>query len=50
MLFETDVLVVVNGDLVLGAEQARSGESRHRALGTHDETLTATGEPARESA
>jgi len=26
VLFETDVLVVVNGDLVLGAEQARCGE------------------------
>src|SRR5437762_6303649 len=26
MLFETDVLVVVNGDLVLGAEQARCSE------------------------
>ena len=26
VLFETDVLVVVNGDLMLGAEQARCGE------------------------
>jgi len=29
MLFETDVLVVVNGDLVLGAKEAGGGERRH---------------------
>jgi len=50
VLFQADVLVVVNGDLVLGAEQARGGERRHRALGCHDETLAATGEPAGKSA
>jgi hypothetical protein len=46
MLFEFDVLVVVNGDLMLGAEKAGRGERWHRALGADDETLAASGEPA----
>jgi hypothetical protein len=50
VLFQADVLVVVNGDLVLGAEQTRGGKRGHRPLGRHDETLAATGEPAGKSA
>jgi len=50
VLFQADVLVVMNGDLVLRPEQARGGERRHRTLGRDDETLTAPGEPAGESA
>jgi hypothetical protein len=46
VLLETDVLVVMNGDLMLGAEEACGGECRHRALGAHHETLAASGEPA----
>jgi hypothetical protein len=50
VLFETDVLVVVNRDLVLCAEQARGGERGHRTLGTNNETLTTPNEPARKAA
>jgi hypothetical protein len=50
MLFKTDVLVVVNVDLVLCAEQARGGERWHRTLGSDHETLAAPDEPAGESA
>ena len=46
VLFELDVLVVVNGDFMLGAEKACGGESRHRALRAHHETLAASGVPA----
>jgi hypothetical protein len=49
MLLELDVLVVVDGDLMLRAEKACRGERRHRALRRHHETLTASGEPARET-
>jgi hypothetical protein len=49
MLFETDVLVVMDGDLVLGAEEARGGERRHRTLRAHHETLAAADEPAGKS-
>jgi len=49
MLFETDVLVVVNGHLVLSAEQARSGKRRHRTLGRYHEALAAPDKPAGES-
>jgi hypothetical protein len=44
MLLETDVLVVVDGDLVFGAEEAGGGERRHRALRRHHETLAASDE------
>ena len=50
LFFETDVLVVVNGDLVLRAEQACGGERGHRTLGTHHETFTASDEPTRKAA
>jgi hypothetical protein len=50
VFFKTDVLVVVNGDLVLRPEQACGGERRHRTLGTHHETFTASDEPARKAA
>ena len=46
MLLETDVLVVVDRDLVLGTEEAGRGECRHRALCAHHETLAASDEPA----
>jgi hypothetical protein len=46
VLLELDVLVVMDGDLVLSAKKACSGERRHRALRAHHETLAATGEPA----
>ena len=49
VLLETDVLVVVDGDLMLGAEEACGGERRHRALRAHHETLAASGEPAGET-
>ena len=49
MLLELDVLVVVDGDLMLGAEEACGGECRHRALRGHHETLAASNEPARKS-
>jgi hypothetical protein len=48
VLFETDVLVIVNSDLVLGTKEARGGERRHRALGTDDKTLAAPRESAGE--
>jgi hypothetical protein len=50
MLLQTDMTVVVDRDLVLGAEKTRGSERLHRALGTHHETLSASGEPAGESA
>jgi hypothetical protein len=50
MLLETDVLVVVDRDLVLGSEEAGRGECRHRALGAHHETLAASDEATRETA
>jgi hypothetical protein len=49
MLLEPDVLVVVNGDLMLGTEKARGGQRWHRALNTHHETLAASDEPAGKS-
>jgi hypothetical protein len=49
VFLETDVLVVVDGDLMLGAEKACGRESRHRALRGHHETLAAPGEPAGET-
>jgi hypothetical protein len=49
MLLETDVLVVVDGDLVFGAEEAGGGERRHRALRGHHETLAASDESAGKS-
>ena len=49
VLLELDVLVVMDGDLVLGTEEARGGQCRHRALGGHHETLAASDESARES-
>jgi hypothetical protein len=49
VLFETDVLVVVDGDLMLGAEKAGRGEGWHRTLSGHDETLATSGEPAGET-
>jgi len=49
VLLETDVLVVMDGDLVLRAEEARGGERRHRTLGAHHKTLAASGEPAGET-
>jgi hypothetical protein len=49
VLLETDVLVVVDGDLMLGAEEARGGERGHRALRGHHETLAASDEPAGET-
>jgi hypothetical protein len=50
VLFEANVAVVVNGDFVFGAEKTRRRKRGHRALGTHHETLSTTGKPARESA
>jgi hypothetical protein len=49
VLFELDVLVVVDGDLVLCAEEAGRGECRHRTLRAHDEAFAASGEPAGET-
>jgi hypothetical protein len=49
VLFELDVLVVMDGDLVLCSEEAGCGECRHRTLGTYDEALAASGEPAGET-
>ena len=49
VLLELDVLVVMDGDLVLGTEEARGGESRHRTLRGHHETLAASDEPAGET-
>jgi hypothetical protein len=49
VLLELDVLVVVHGDLVLGAEEARGGEGGHRALRAHHKAFAATGEPAGET-
>jgi hypothetical protein len=46
VLLELDVLVVVDGDLMLGAEEACGGERRHRTLGAHHETLAASDESA----
>jgi hypothetical protein len=46
VLLELDVQVVVNGDLMLGPEQTRRGERRHRALSTDHETFAASDEPA----
>jgi len=48
VFLELDVLIVMDGDLVLGAEEARGGECRHGALGGHHETLAASDESARE--
>src|SRR5437879_13142864 len=39
VLFETDVLVGVNGDIVLSSKEARGGERRPGALGRHEKTL-----------
>ena len=50
MFLETDMLVVVDGDLMLRAEEARGGERRHRALHAHDEALAALHESPRETA
>ena len=49
VLLELDVLVVVDGDLMLRAEEAGRGKCRHRTLRTHDEALAASGEPAGET-
>lgn len=49
VFLKTDVLVVVYGDLVFGAEEARGREGRHRTLGAHHETLAASDEPARKT-
>jgi hypothetical protein len=49
VLFETNVLVVVDGDFMLSTEEAGGGECRHRALRTYHETLTASDEPAGKS-
>jgi hypothetical protein len=49
VLLEPDVLVVVNGDLMLGTEKTRRGQRWHRALNTHHETLAASDEPAGKS-
>jgi hypothetical protein len=49
VLLETDVLVVVDGDLMLRTEEACRSERRHRALRGHHETLAAPGEPAGET-
>jgi hypothetical protein len=49
VLLELDVQVVVNGDLMLGAEQTCRGERRHRALSTDHETFAASDEPAGET-
>ena len=46
VLLETDVLVVVDGDLVLRTKEARGCERRHRTLGAHHETLAASDKPA----
>jgi hypothetical protein len=46
VLFELDVLVVMDGDLVLGTEKTRRSQCRHRSLGAHDETFAASDEPA----
>ena len=46
VLLELDVLVVMDGDLMLGAEQTCGGQRRHRALRGHHETLAASDEPA----
>jgi hypothetical protein len=49
VLLELDVLVVVDGDLMLRAEETRGGECGHRALRGHHETLAASDEPAGET-
>jgi hypothetical protein len=49
VLFEFDVLVVVDGNLMLRTEKARGGERRHRTLSTDHETFAASDEPARET-
>jgi hypothetical protein len=49
VLLETDVLVVVDGDLMLRSEKARGGQRGHRALGAHDKTLPASDEPTGET-
>jgi hypothetical protein len=49
MLLELDVLVVVDGDLVLCSEKTRGGQRGHRALCGHHETLATSGEPAGET-
>ena len=46
VLFELDVLVVMDGDLVLGTEKARRSKCRHRSLSAHHETFAASDEPA----
>src|SRR5256885_8953344 len=49
VLLELDVLVVMDGDFVLCPEEAGGGESGHRALGAHHETLAASDETAGET-
>jgi hypothetical protein len=49
MLLETDVLVVVDRDLVLGPEEAGRGECRHRSLSAYHETLAASDESTRKT-
>jgi hypothetical protein len=49
VLLELDVLVVMDGDFVLSAEEAGGGEGGHRTLGAHHETLAASDETARET-
>jgi len=49
VLLETDVLIVMDGDLMLRAEETRGGERWHRALRAHHKTLAASGEPAGET-
>jgi len=49
VLLETDVLVVVDGDLMLRAEETCGGERRHGTLRAHHKTLAASGEPAGET-
>jgi hypothetical protein len=46
MLLKTDVLVVMDGDLMLRAEETRGGERGHRALRAHHKTFAASDEPA----
>jgi hypothetical protein len=49
MLLELDVLVVVDGDLMLRTEKACRGERWHRALRRHHETLATSDESARKT-
>ncbi len=49
VLLELDVLVVMDGDFVLGPEEAGGCEGGHRALGGHHETLAASDETAGET-